>query len=229
MTMKKYFKGITSPVYFLNRLMNQQTIRYINLNLKYQSQWLDVGCGLRPFEDYFHGATYIGIDVWESGAALKMKEPDLYFNGEELPFANETFDGILCTHVFEHVANLDKLINECKRVLKPTGVIIFSVPFIYREHEMPFDFRRFTIEGLRKIFVDLDFKVESLTKIMNPLETIITLFLVWFANTFRFRSNKLNNFIIVSNNIIFLVLNRFLPRQAGNHDLYIAIVGMAKK
>lgn len=46
--------------------------------------------------------------------------------GENLPYKNSTFDAIVSYDVFEHVQSLRKTITECKRVLKPGGML-FSV------------------------------------------------------------------------------------------------------
>lgn len=45
-----------------------------------------------------------------------------------LPFADNTYDMILCNHVLEHITNDTKAINEIYRVLKPGGMAIMQVP-----------------------------------------------------------------------------------------------------
>lgn len=47
---------------------------------------------------------------------------------ESLPYDNDSFDTIYSSHVLEHVNNLDKSIQEMKRVCKNNGVIIIGVP-----------------------------------------------------------------------------------------------------
>ena len=52
----------------------------------------------------------------------------------ELPFENEVFDYHLSFEVLEHIGNPQKYFSEAARVLRPGGVIMFSVPFLYRMH-----------------------------------------------------------------------------------------------
>ncbi|MDZ4676961.1 MAG: class I SAM-dependent methyltransferase [Oligoflexia bacterium] len=47
---------------------------------------------------------------------------------ENLPFADSTFDKVLCLDTFEHVNDEQKTADEIFRVLKPSGILILSVP-----------------------------------------------------------------------------------------------------
>src|SRR5258705_2398036 len=56
-----------------------------------------------------------GLDIkYEKGA------------GENLPYADGSFDFVFCCDVLEHVQNLPKVISEISRVLKPGGVFIYD-------------------------------------------------------------------------------------------------------
>jgi 2-polyprenyl-6-hydroxyphenyl methylase / 3-demethylubiquinone-9 3-methyltransferase len=46
--------------------------------------------------------------------------------GECLPFEASTFDAAYCLDVFEHVNDVEKVIAEVQRVLKPGGVFVFD-------------------------------------------------------------------------------------------------------
>lgn len=48
--------------------------------------------------------------------------------GEKLPFADNTFDLIVATEVLEHVPDLDITTRELKRITRPGGFILVSVP-----------------------------------------------------------------------------------------------------
>lgn len=48
--------------------------------------------------------------------------------GENLPFADETFDFVISLAVLEHVQNVHKVVEEAFRVLKPGGYVYFEVP-----------------------------------------------------------------------------------------------------
>jgi O-antigen biosynthesis protein len=52
-----------------------------------------------------------------------------------LPYPDEHFDAVLTLDVLEHLVDPEKILKECKRVMKPDGVLIVSIPNI-RHHEI---------------------------------------------------------------------------------------------
>ena len=145
--------------YFLAIFMNPWFIyrRLIYLKIRgLKSIWggkavLDVGCGSKPYKKLFGNASrYIGTDVNVTGHDHTDSEVDIYFDGVKLPFDDNEFDVVVLFEVLEHVEDLDQLLSDIARVLKDDGSLILSTPFIWEEHEMPYDFRRFTKIGLRK-------------------------------------------------------------------------------
>ena len=53
----------------------------------------------------------------------------------ELPFQEGEFDMVLCMVVMEHLEDPKQAILEMKRVLKPRGKILVSVPFMFPMHD----------------------------------------------------------------------------------------------
>lgn len=49
-------------------------------------------------------------------------------DAERLPFPSDTFDGIICTEVLEHIFNKQKALHEIARVLKPGGEVFLTTP-----------------------------------------------------------------------------------------------------
>ena len=84
---------------------------------------LDLGCGRSKHK--IKGAKVIGLDFYDK------EEADVFCDLEKgkLPFKDNEFDGIITTHVLEHVRNLIPLIDEMWRVTKPGGVIFIEVPY----------------------------------------------------------------------------------------------------
>jgi SAM-dependent methyltransferase len=64
---------------------------------------------------------YVSIDLRHPQAEMRM---DL----TELRFPDDHFDGILCSHVLEHIVDDRKAMSELRRVLKPAGVALIAVP-----------------------------------------------------------------------------------------------------
>jgi len=109
---------------------------------------LDVGCGNKPYRSYFQRAdSYTGCDIVQSSRRLV----DVVCPATRLPFEDETFDTVFSTQVLEHIADHAEAFFEIRRVLRPGGHFIFSVPFAWELHEEPFDYFRFTKYGIRAI------------------------------------------------------------------------------
>jgi len=67
-----------------------------------------------------------GIDYWTSslnGAGTRVSA-DI----TNLPLDSDFFDGILCSHVLEHVLDDRSAMKEFFRVLRPGGWVILQVP-----------------------------------------------------------------------------------------------------
>jgi SAM-dependent methyltransferase len=69
----------------------------------------------------------------------------------------------------------EKLFAEIKRVLKPNAVLFLTVPFIWGEHEVPYDFRRYTTYGIKRQVELLDMELVSLEKGSPGVSALIKL------------------------------------------------------
>lgn len=120
---------------------------------------LDMGCGTCPYkEDILQTASsYTGID-WENSCHTS-KNVDLFADlNEKLPFGDETAETVVAFQVLEHLKEPASFIAECYRILGNGGTILVTVPFMWRLHEQPYDYYRFTEYGLRFIFEKSGFK-----------------------------------------------------------------------
>ena len=122
-----------------------------------QGRLLDVGCGNKPYQPIFapHVTEYIGIEhaatFAETAAGHRGTRPDLTYDGQRIPFPDQSFDTVLNVQVLEHTPRPRLLIAEMARVLKPGGLLILSAPFQFRLHEQPHDYYRYTSHGLRHL------------------------------------------------------------------------------
>lgn len=117
---------------------------------------LDVGCGRRPYEKtYFANAdSYLGTDYLTDRSC-----PDVVASALDLPFDDESFDTVTSTEVLEHVPEPLRALKEMHRVLRQDGILIITVPMHWPRHEVPYDFWRFTYDGLLHLLEESNFQV----------------------------------------------------------------------
>lgn len=70
--------------------------------------------------------------------------PDIVADVASVPIGNGCVDAVFCTEVLEHVAQPDVVLNESGRILKPGGLLLLSIPFLYPIHADPYDYQRLT-------------------------------------------------------------------------------------
>jgi SAM-dependent methyltransferase len=98
---------------------------------------LEVGSGAHGLIFYFGAKSVVGVDP------LAMYYPRLFpawqaraqtvaARGEQLPFADETFDVVFCDNVVDHAEHPARIVSEIARVLAPGGLLYFSVNFHHR-------------------------------------------------------------------------------------------------
>lgn len=154
---------------------------------------LDLGCGNNRHKKYFTEFNgFVGIDVEVSGKNPDDIQPDLYYDGENIPYDDDTFDLVLCLEVLEHVKNFEGLKKEIYRVLKPGGKAIITIPFLAAEHDVPFDYRRFTSYGLKHEFEKIGFSIHKFEKLLHGHSAIRELL---YSEMQRYEETKKVNFI----------------------------------
>src|ERR1039457_4523487 len=104
----------------------------------------DIGCGNKPYKDFFENSIYIGMNYTIDGAL-----PDLLGDAMSIPIKNDSFEIVLCTQVIEHVSEPIRMMMEISRVLKPGGFLILSGPFYWPIHEEPYDYYRYSKYGMK--------------------------------------------------------------------------------
>lgn len=98
---------------------------------------LDVGCGAGAFGRAMKRAgirEVVGIEVVEQACRLAKGHLDQALLGSvetmDLPFPDDYFDVITCNDVLEHLAQPQVALERLKRVLRPGGVFVISIPNI---------------------------------------------------------------------------------------------------
>lgn len=108
---------------------------------------LDVGCGIgyyvfelaTRFRCHAYGIDLDAEDVRLAGMVKHSLPADTacfgVADGAELPFAENTFDKVLCSEVIEHIRDDVAFLTELRRVLRPRGRLVLTTPWAAQAQE----------------------------------------------------------------------------------------------
>ena len=215
-----------NPFYFARKGLYQNVSKLItNLNGKL----LDVGCGTKPYENICNVDEYIGLEIDDEGNR-QHNYADVFYDGKTIPFEAKSFDSILSNQVFEHVFNPNQFLKEINRVTKVGGKFLITVPFVWDEHEQPYDYARYSSFGLKHILAENGFEIIEHRKSNNGIEVIFQLINDYLYKVIMTENAYFNLLIIIllmaPINMSGLILSKLLPR---NNDLYLDNIVLAKK
>jgi SAM-dependent methyltransferase len=93
---------------------------------------LEVGSGAHGLVFYFGSARGVGVDPLAADyvalfPAWQRRVQTIATLGEALPFADRSFDVVLCDNVIDHAERPGQIVRECVRVLAPGGLLYFTV------------------------------------------------------------------------------------------------------
>lgn len=98
---------------------------------------VDVGCGANLIADRelaSLGKQVVGVDFTFNFLKLAPQDtPVTLIQGDatNLPFSDETFDAVICSETVEHIPDDKAVINELARILRPNGLLFFTVPNLW--------------------------------------------------------------------------------------------------
>jgi SAM-dependent methyltransferase len=125
---------------------------------------LDFGCGTRPYEAWFAalGARYHGADM---DAAHEIR---VHADGT-LGCGDAQYDLVASFQVLEHVWDLATYLGEARRALQQEGWLLLSTHGNWLYHPHPYDYRRWTAEGLQREVESRGFRLVRMEPVVGPL------------------------------------------------------------
>ena len=206
---------VTSPVYIIRSGL-YSGIRQLSPLIT--GNVLDFGCGSKPYETLFRNATsYTGVDINQSGHDHINSRIDVFYDGKKLPFVDNHFDAVVSFEVLEHIFNINEVLAEINRVMKPGGLILITIPFAWEEHEVPCDFARYTSYGIRHVVQASNFEVIEIKKSTTYFLAIAQMLIAYLAHYILPRSPALRRLlqiiVIFPINLMSLTINALLPKR----------------
>lgn len=216
----------TNPFFFIRRSLYKE-IKSIAPTLK--GKLMDFGCGRKPYRNLFNVSEYIGVDIEVSGHNHENSTIDIYYDGKTIPVQNEEFDAVFCSEVLEHLFEPEEILKEINRTMKPGAHLLITAPFCWNEHEVPYDYARYSSFGIVHILQKNGFTVLKQTKTGSFSRVIVQMITLYIYECFKPMKTAgllLTMLLIVPINIISSLL---LPLLPANHSLYFNNVILAEK
>jgi len=199
---------------------------------------LDYGCGGSPYKSLFPNSVYHRADYVElEGLDFKISED------AKLPnVPDNSYDLVLSTQVLEHVRRPEDYLQEARRILKPGGKLILTTHGVFYDHACPYDFRRWTADGLSLILDDAGFSKCEISKLTTNTRAIFFLAENAFSGLVESRLTKAGIALWLFREWFWcnrelrnrycdkcFSKNKVVPAEVPGHPLYIALLAVAVK
>ena len=158
---------------------------------------LDVGGRGKPYACFFKGrvVNHYVLDVAPANSV------DVVGDARIMPFSDGSMDVVLITQVLEHIPDPIAVIGEIRRILKPGGTLLLSVPSIFPQHGSPGDYWRYMPQGLQWILRDFHHvtvrgeagTVPSIFLVINVYLQVLSGPWPWLGALIRWTIYPLNN------------------------------------
>lgn len=215
-----------NPYYFIRKGLYTS----VKKNAVYLSgTMMDFGCGDKPYKDLINVSEYVGLDIEKSGHDHTFEDIDVFYDGTIIPFDDAYFDSVFSTEVFEHVFELENVLKEINRVSKLDANLVFTIPFVWNEHEVPFDFARYTSFGIKHLLEKFGYEIIRQDKLANFVTVIFQLKATYvFQRILRVKwaQSMFTPLFIAPITIVGLIISFLAPKD---NTLYLNQCIVAKK
>jgi SAM-dependent methyltransferase len=153
----------TSKIQDAGRWYVSNFVMNVAKKLPKEASILDAGAGECAYKRYFSHCKYKAIDLAVGESGWNYAKLDYVGPLHEMPIKDDSFDAVLCTQVFEHLEWPRESAKEIYRVIKPGGKLYLTAPMAHDEHQVPFDYFRYTSFGLQSICKHAGFREIKIT------------------------------------------------------------------
>jgi len=141
---KRYYEAL-APEYERSRFSNTYGC-YIDIQEReILNRWrvslenkavLDLACGTGRFLSLATTGLDLSANMLE---VARSKHPDkklIHASADDIPIESGTYDAVFALHLFMHLSKgkIEAIVNECYRILRPNGVLIFDIPSALRRN-----------------------------------------------------------------------------------------------
>jgi SAM-dependent methyltransferase len=191
---------------------------------------LDAGCGTKPYENFFqHAEEYVGME-YDDSSKKHPNKPDVFYDGKTFPFPDNHFDSVISTEVLEHVFNPNEFLLEVHRVMKSGGLLLLTTPLMWKEHQQPHDYGRYSSFGLRHLISKHGFEILEQRKLVTGVLAVSLIGTRYLKECVTAKNYYMRVILfalfIAPWTILSIVLSKILPNKEST---YIGNVVLAKK
>jgi SAM-dependent methyltransferase len=234
MVLNNFNPSFRHPLYIIRKGLYNKIKQY---SVELNGNLLDFGCGAKPYQTLFaHVNKYVGEDYDSEGHAHQNESIDFFYDGHTLPFETHSFDSLFSSEVFEHVFNLEAILPEINRVLKPGAKILITCPLAWEEHEIPVDYARYTQFALHSLLQKNGFRILITGKNGHATAALHQMFMVYLhddwlnrvfiLSKFNFFKKMVRQVMIPFFNLLFIATEKLWP---VNKRLFLNTIIVAVK
>jgi SAM-dependent methyltransferase len=182
---------------------------------------LDVGGRGKPYACFFADrvVNHYVLDT-EPGQSV-----DVVGDARVMPFADASMDVVLCTQVLEHIPDPIAAIGEIRRVLKPGGTLLLTVPSIFPQHGSPGDYWRYMPQGLQWVLRDFrTVTVKGEAGSVPSIFLVVNVYLQLLAGPWPWLQALLRSTICPLNNVFGLLAGMFYRGDQFASNYFVVAV-----